>query len=565
LIDGRIFDFNDDYTKGTVQYAPVATGPIQSAPAYVRSVTLEPESPVGIERVDYKVEFSRPMDAEFTPDLSFQSILIDTWKVFNTGNSGLPNNTVNAIAVDEDGSLWFGTNAGVAHFDGGIWTVYNTSNSGLPHDTIMAIITNLDGSHWFGTDGGGVAHFDGSTWTVYSTANSMLPSDTVLAIVTDPDGSHWFGTNGGGAVHFDGSTWTVYNASNSGLPHDWINALIADLDGSHWFGTYGGGAAHFDGSTWIVYNASNSGLPMNTVMAIVTDPDGSHWFGTSMMGAAHFDGSTWTVYNASNSGLPIGTVLAIVTDPDGSHWFGTISGAVHFDGSTWTVYNASNSGLPNGVVNAIVTDPGGSHWFGTEGGVGVLLYSPQRMIQDNPLWLDAPYFQASYDITSLIPRDTYALTVSGAIGSDGIEIAPNSAFTFTVDYAGGVGDTTPPPQPMITACAGGTPDNLSASWEAHDPDSGITLNSYAIGSSPGGTDVVNWTNTAEASFTRSGLSLIAGQVYYISVRARNAGGLWSEAATAGVQAGSGMCTASTYRLHLPLIQRVASGGVLFQP
>ena len=126
------------------------------------------------------------------------------------------------------------------------------------------------------------------------------------------------------------------------------------------------------------------------------------------------------------------------------------------------------------------------------------------------------------------------------MGIDGIEIAPNTATTFTVDYAGAVSDTTPPPAPLVTACAGETADDLSASWTASDPDSAITLYQYAIGTTPGGAEVINWTPPAATSFDLSGLSLIPGQLYYVSVKARNEGGLWSAAATApGVEAGSG--------------------------
>ena len=103
---------------------------------------------------------------------------------------------------------------------------------------------------------------------------------------------------------------------------------------------------------------------------------------------------------------------------------------------------------------------------------------------------------------------------------DGIEIAPNSAYTFTVDYAGGIGDTTPPPTPYLTACAGSTPDTLTATWTAYDPDSAITLYEYAIGTNPGGIEVVNWTTTSEESFIRTGLVLTPGQTYFVSVRAR---------------------------------------------
>ncbi|MEE8391923.1 MAG: PKD domain-containing protein, partial [Anaerolineae bacterium] len=44
------------------------------------------------------------------------------------------------------------------------------------------------------------------------------------------------------------------------------------------------------------------------------------------------------------------------------------------------------------------------------------------------------------------------------------------------------------------------------------------------------------------SFLRTGLNLTAGQTYYVSVKARNEGGLWSEAGvSSGVVAGSGTC------------------------
>ncbi len=61
-IEQRIWDFGDDYNMGQVLYALKASGPVQTAPAYVRSVTLDPPSPVGIQTAAFDVQFSRPMD-----------------------------------------------------------------------------------------------------------------------------------------------------------------------------------------------------------------------------------------------------------------------------------------------------------------------------------------------------------------------------------------------------------------------------------------------------------------------------------------------------------------------
>jgi hypothetical protein len=124
-----------------------------------------------------------------------------------------------------------------------------------------------------------------------------------------------------------------------------------------------------------------------------------------------------------------------------------------------------------------------------------------------------------------------------------------------VDYAGGVSeDITPPNQPLVIGCAGTAADELSASWISSDPDGVISLYRYAIGTSPGGTDIINWTSTSNTSVNRNGLGLTAGQTYYISTQARNGGGIWSTVGTSGdVVAGSGTCAGGRY--FLPFIRK----------
>lgn len=68
---------------------------------------------------------------------------------------------------------------------------------------------------------------------------------------------------------------------------------------------------------------------------------------------------------------------------------------------------------------------------------------------------------------------------------------------------------------------------ISANWGASlDQHSDIARYWYAIGSTPGATDVVNWTdNWFNTSFTHTGLSLTFGNTYYVSVRTENGAGL----------------------------------------
>jgi hypothetical protein len=307
--------------------------------------------------------------------ISTDSLLSQTqeWIVYNTSNSGLPENYVRALAIDGQGNKWIGTLGGLAKFDGVNWTVYNTSNSGLPSNLVNAIAIDGQGNKWIGTYGGGLAKFDGVNWTVYNTSNSGLPSNIVWSIAIDGQGNKWIGTDGGGLAKFDGVNWTVYKTSNSGLPNDWVFAIAIDGQGNKWIGTLGG-LAKFDGVNWTVYNTSNSGLPDNNVFAIAIDGQGNKWIGTYGGGLAKFDGVNWTVYNISNSGLPDNNVFAIAIDGQGNKWIGTEGGGLaKFDGVNWTVYKTSNSGLPDNRVNAIVIDEVGNKWIGTGGG-GLAVY-----------------------------------------------------------------------------------------------------------------------------------------------------------------------------------------------
>ena len=295
----------------------------------------------------------------------------DTWTVYTTANSGLPNNRVHAVAIDQNGLQWFGTEGDAASFDGNMWTVYNPS----VRDTHV-IAVDPQNVKWFGAGASGVARFDGTNWTFYNTSNSGLPENYVRSIGIDRDGSIWFGTGDcctyrNGVAHFDGSQWETYTPSNSGLPNYTVLSIAIDPNGVKWFATYAGGVVRFDDTMWTVYNTSNSPLPHNEVYAAAIDLDGSVWFGTGN-GLARFDGTNWTVYTAANSVLTAG-VNSIAIDSSGTKWIGSAIGLVRFDGTTWTVYNPSNSGLPSDfiIVARIAMGADGKILIGTMGGAAL--------------------------------------------------------------------------------------------------------------------------------------------------------------------------------------------------
>ena len=134
---------------------------------------------------------------------------------------------------------WIGTDRGLAlmTIPDGVWTTYSTANSPLPSDRITCIDVDAGGTVWIGTDAG-VAALHGAEWTVYRHADSPLPDDRVTAILAAAGPAVWIGTTGGGAARFGPGGWQIFNTANSSLPSDHITAISeAWPAGALWFGT----------------------------------------------------------------------------------------------------------------------------------------------------------------------------------------------------------------------------------------------------------------------------------------------------------------------------------------
>ena len=171
-------------------------------------------------------------------------------------------------------------------------------------------------------------------------------------------------------------------------------------------------------------------------------------------------------------------------------------------------------------------------WFGA-----TAPYTAFQVI-DNGNWVSPTVWQATFDVTSLVPTGTLTVTVKNAIGTDGIEMVTDSRFSFIKDPASQISDQTPPNRPNVTAeGVSGDPSSATAIWTATDLDSSIIGYRYAIGSTQGERDIVNWVFTTNPMFNVSGLGLVANTEYWVSVQAQNAGGLWSETGTDSFVAG----------------------------
>lgn len=121
------------------------------------------------------------------------------WIFLHTGNSGLPNASVFTIK-NKNSIKWIGTWDGLAKLEGSTWTIYDTENSDLPSNGVFSIAIENNGTIWIGTNNGGIVKFDGNIMTIYNTSNSNLPNNTIRTIKIDGNNNKWIGTDKGVAV-----------------------------------------------------------------------------------------------------------------------------------------------------------------------------------------------------------------------------------------------------------------------------------------------------------------------------------------------------------------------------
>lgn len=108
------------------------------------------------------------------------------------------------------------------------------------------------------------------------------------------------------------------------------------------------------------------------------------------------------------------------------------------------------------------------------------------------------------------------------------DVAGNASATITTAV---LLDTTPPTTPVVTDDGIYTANltQLHATWSSSDPQTGIVEYEHRIGTTPTGSEVVPATSVGiSTELTKTGLTLVQGQRYYLAVRAKNQAGSWSE-------------------------------------
>ncbi|HTL69356.1 MAG TPA: two-component regulator propeller domain-containing protein [Lacunisphaera sp.] len=298
---------------------------------------------------------------------------------------GLPQNKVTSAVQTRDGYLWFGTESGLARFDGESFRVFDSINApALPDRRITALFEDAQGSLWIGHESGAITRWRHGRFETVRLPAAAGHDDYITGLGSDEQGRLW-------AMHKDGAIESLDEARTR-LP-----SLIAPDLPAVMAWTRGA-----QGSIWVVENGTTARLENNRLTPLplpppqVSNSNYAQCVGASARGGVwvlcdgrirRWDHGAWVEdpSEAPPSGghlclelhdgtLAIGTIHAglYLIFPDGRH-------PVHFDRS---------NGLPQDWVRFLYQDREDNLWIGVGSGGVVsihptafsVLHSPDRWL-----------------------------------------------------------------------------------------------------------------------------------------------------------------------------------------
>ena len=284
---------------------------------------------------------------------------------------GLPSERVLAIAQTRDGLLWFGTERGLAKFDGR--RVQTVSANNLSSLKILALNVADDGTLWIGTENGAFMMKGDDVSAIKETSasaiNSILFGKNETYLSSEKGAIYKCASGEESSFREDKSLQTakilsenfqitnlafyennlIASTLSRGLlligsdnvteittrPRPYfVNVLAKDKAGKIWLGTQTRGGESGLYSSENLFEPQRIGSGLGNVNAIAFDNENNAWVGTNNNGVFRFRGenliNNFTFFNTSG-GLRSNEILTVFVDRENVVWLGTNKGICRYD------------------------------------------------------------------------------------------------------------------------------------------------------------------------------------------------------------------------------------------
>jgi diguanylate cyclase (GGDEF)-like protein len=332
------------------------------------------------------------------PQRSFHQYVKDAWSI----EQGLPQISVLAIAQDDDGYLWVGTQAGLARFDGVRFVNFTPNDTPeIPGMMVQDLLADTAGRLWIGTyvglavrDQGRFRHIarrspTGDIEQVDVRALAELP-DGRIAVSTQL-GLHWvegdrlvpdailtgvesFALLASGHALLVGGRDAIHRVDHSGIetaavsfgaPQAAIRHLAADQD-RLWAGSNAGLLVAEHGQ-WRSFRQHPAVAP-SAIGAMRADGDGNLWV-ASHAGLARMRHGDLHEFIEDGEDFAHRSVRAIFEDREGNLWLGSQWQGLARLWNGWVLRYAETEGLHQPVLWSVALAADGSIWAGTHDGL----------------------------------------------------------------------------------------------------------------------------------------------------------------------------------------------------
>ena len=300
----------------------------------------------------------------------------------HASDARIGSNDIWSIASTRDGSVWFGTgDAGLHRIapDGRITRFMPRAGDprSLPDVGVVQLAVGPDGSLWVGTQRG-VARWTGHDFA--RLPDDVLPASVANMLAFDGDGTLWIGTSRGVAtVHPDGhaerAVWPGYEGTLYAL-------LLRDRAGNRWLDTADGLGRDADGLVRNVplYSQYARGLVRPSWSTAYEDREGGVWFASSDNGLWYLP-SDWMRFSVlsrrvDDAGSPGNAyVRGIAPSASGAMWLVGSGGTLdRLDPETGDVEHVIADVGEGYMPTAVHEDAHGVVWVGYF--QGLLRYDP---------------------------------------------------------------------------------------------------------------------------------------------------------------------------------------------
>jgi signal transduction histidine kinase/ligand-binding sensor domain-containing protein len=457
---GRVKGHQDIHHRGTED----TEGAQRKTPCILGVLCASVVSPANLRRSNFRQRFAAA-SLSFLICITFQSFHSSAQSPNETPDPramnlhqwgavtlfhGLPSDRVRAIEQDAEGALWFGTDNGLARYDGR--RTQTIAVEGLAQGRINALKFDEGGALWTGTENGAAVTRDGA-WRVIEETRGR----SVTAIISQGRGRALMTTSAGQlyscAINLDGTV------SARAFPEQPLKSADADKPGALpltslaqgrggvvYVGTHSRGLLAFDGER--AREVLSRPRPF-FVEALDANMDGRLWLGARTRGA---DGGLYAATdpppeNETASFRHVGdlfTATAVRRDARGDVWVATEGlGAYRFRDSQqvdhFTFENTAGGLRSNRVFNVFI-DREGVVWFGTDR--GVCRYDPQSPRTEtfgadaNASFVRALYRTRRGELLAGTSRGLFVFDERRAAWSPVAELARRSIYSVAEDARG---------------------------------------------------------------------------------------------------------------------------------